>query len=97
MTVTFDLPPNLERRLVAASRNISAEAKQAFAVTLYRWGELTRPQLTEVLGLSRFEIDGVLKAHGVTEDLVTADELARQFEVLDGPGEISAVEGPEAR
>lgn len=80
MTVTFDLPPSLERRLAAASRDVSAEAKEAFAVALYRRGEVTRPQLCELLGLSRFELEGILKSHGVTEDLVTADELALQLQ-----------------
>ena len=44
-------------------------------IELYRREKLTRYELSEALGLNRFETDAVLKEHNVWEDLPTAKEL----------------------
>jgi hypothetical protein len=80
MSVTIHLPADVEERLRAASADLDAEAKEAMLVELYRQEKLTRHELSLALGLTRFEIDGVLKKHRVTEDLPTAEELERDLE-----------------
>ena len=47
-------------------------------VELYREGRISHGELAEGLGLSRYQADGVLKRHNVTEDLLCSDELAEQ-------------------
>lgn len=48
-------------------------------VELYKADAITGPQLQEMLGIDRFELDGVLKAHGVFLDY-SPEELAREAE-----------------
>lgn len=48
--------------------------REAFLVNLYREDHLTHHQLSEALGLSRLETDGVLKRHRVSSG-PTLDEL----------------------
>jgi hypothetical protein len=43
-------------------------------VELYRQDKLSHHELSQAMGLNRFQTDGVLKRHGVTEDLPTNEE-----------------------
>jgi hypothetical protein len=52
-------------------------------VELYKAGVISGPQLQEMLGLeSRFELDGVLKAHGVFFDY-SPEQLAREVDTIE--------------
>ena len=75
MSVTIDLPEEVELRLRAASPDLDSEAKEAMLVELYRQDKLTRYELTQDLGISRLDTDGVLKKHNVTEDLPSVEEI----------------------
>lgn len=68
--------------LVAAAARSDELAKEAAFVELYRKGLITQHQLAESLGKTRFEIDVLLKRRNVTEDLVTAEEVAEQVPTL---------------
>lgn len=80
MAITIELSADVERRLRSMSPDLEAEAKEAMLVALYRQAKLTRYELAQALDLSRFETDGVLKKHGVTEDLPTREELEHDLE-----------------
>ena len=82
MAVTFDLPTNIEQNLRHQLGDLDQAAKEAALVELYRQERLTHHELALALGLSRFETDGVLKSHNVTEDLLTAEEFQRQADAL---------------
>jgi len=85
MSISVNLPPELEQRLRAQSSNFDAEVKEAMLVALYRQDVISRYELASSLGLSRFETDALLKRHNVTEDLPTPEELAddlRQAQTL---------------
>lgn len=89
MAVSFQLPSELERSLRQDLQNLDAEAKEAFLVTLYRRGRLSHLALSQALGLDRFETEGVLQKHKVTEDLGTLEEHlaeARAVQELRTPG-----------
>jgi len=75
MSVTIDLPEEVELRLRAASPDFDSEAKEAMLVELYRQDKLTRYELSQALGISRLDTDAVLKKHNVTEDLPSVEEL----------------------
>jgi hypothetical protein len=78
MTVTVELPSDLEailRRNVQGDLN--AYAREALAVQMYRDRKLTHGQLQQLLGVSSYEADTILKNHGGVDEL-TADELAGQ-------------------
>lgn len=74
MTISFTIPGAIERLLAEHGQDPSAAAKEAALVELYRQAKLTRLGLSQALGLSRFETDGVLKRHNVIEDLQTPSE-----------------------
>ena len=82
MAVTFQLPADVEQRLRAETPDLDAEAKEAMLVELYRQDRLTHYELSQALGLDRFETDGVLKRHKVTVDLPTPEELEDDLRVL---------------
>jgi hypothetical protein len=85
MAVTFELPVEVEARLRAQSPNLDAEAKEAMLVELYRQDKLTHYELSLALGLDRFETDGVLKKHNVTEDLPSDEEYESALASLKVP------------
>ena len=74
MTVSFQLPTDLEHELRAALSDLDAEAKEALLVSLYRQGKLSHLALARALGLDRFETEDVLRKHNVTEDLGTVED-----------------------
>jgi predicted HTH domain antitoxin len=84
VTVSFQLPDGIEEQLRAELGDVSAAAKEAALVELYRQGQLSHGKFAESLSLSRYEADSVLKRHHVTEDLLTAEELDQQLEKLRG-------------
>ncbi len=79
MSVTFELPAEIEEQLRRETANLDQIAKEAALVELYRQEKLTHHQLSSALGLDRFETHDVLKRHGVTEDLMTAEEYDAQL------------------
>ena len=82
MAITFTLPADIEQRLRDEFGDLNAAAKEAALVELYRQGKLSHGKLAESLGISRFETDGILKRHNVTEDLITPEEYNEQMAAL---------------
>ena len=82
-SVSFELPSEIARQLERAGANLAAEAKEALAVKLFRDGKLNHLQLSEVLGLDRFETDAVLKRHEVVERSLSFDDLEIERRTLD--------------
>ena len=81
MAVTFELPRDIEAALRKELGNLDEAAKQAALIELYRQHMLTHHQLAQALGISRFEVDAILKGHGVSYDL-TFDEICQESESL---------------
>ncbi len=79
MTLTIELPIELEQTLRRELGDLDQAAKEALLVELYRQDKLTHYELSQALGLERFETDALLKKHNVTEDLPTAEELAEDL------------------
>ena len=80
--VTFQLPTGIEEQLRRELSDLNEVAKEAAMVELYRLGKLSHHELATALGLERFETDGLLKRHNVTEDLGTPDEFAEEAAAL---------------
>jgi hypothetical protein len=78
MSISFSLPDAIETQLRLRIDNVDETAKEAALVELYRMGTLSHGELATSLGKSRDETDGVLQAHGVTEDLLTIAEFDEQ-------------------
>lgn len=82
MPVMFELPGDIERNLRHQLGDLDQAAKEAALVELYRQELLTNHDLAQALGLSRLEVDALLKKHNVTEDLLTVEEFERQVDDL---------------
>ena len=59
MDVTFQIPDELVGS-VAGTGDLPRRALEAFAMQELRAGRITEPQLCEMLGLARIQIDGFL-------------------------------------
>ena len=86
MAISFDIPTDIEENLSRQLGDLNQATKEAALVELYRQGEVSRPELSRALGLSRYETDALLKRHNVTEDLLTVDELDEQLRSLERDG-----------
>jgi predicted HTH domain antitoxin len=69
MSISFEIPKEIEHQLRSNGANLDEEAKEAYLVELYRKEKITHHQLSQALSLSRYETDGVLKRHGVEQEL----------------------------
>ncbi len=69
MTVNFELPIDIEKILRQELGNLDQVAKEAALVELYRQDQLTQHELAAALGITRLEMEAVLKKHNVIEDL----------------------------
>jgi predicted HTH domain antitoxin len=66
VVVTFTIPDQIERRLQAEiGPDLGQTTKEALAVELYRQEKLSPGQVAELLGISVYQADGLLKQHGV--------------------------------
>ena len=64
MSVSIELPENLEQKLRGETENLELFAKEALAVEAYRAGKLSLGQFAELLAISQYEADGILKSRG---------------------------------
>lgn len=83
MTVSFDIPLDLEKSLRLDRTDLSAEAKEAFLVSLYRQRKISHLALSQALGLDRFETEDVLHKHHVTEDMGTLSDYLADAQTLE--------------
>ena len=78
MAITIELPSAIEEKLRLEDGDLAAVGKEAMLTELYREGRISHGELAEALGLSRNQVDDVLRRRRVTEDLLTSKELAEQ-------------------
>lgn len=83
LSVSFNLPPEVEDRLRRESRDLNTDVKEAFALELFRRGTLSDYELSQILALDRFETDAWLKRHGVFEGSPTVAEVDEDRRTLD--------------
>ena len=83
MAVTFELPAEVEKRLRAESADLDAEAREASALELFRRAKISHVELSQILGLDRYETDAYLIRHKVYEGSLTAEDLEADRQTLD--------------
>jgi predicted HTH domain antitoxin len=83
MTLNVQIPADVEQRLRSQTNDLDAEAKEAMLVEFYRQGKLSHYELAEALGLARYETDGLLERHNVTEDSPSLDEVRSELDFID--------------
>ncbi len=81
MTITFEIPRDIEQQLCPSGSDLSGKAREAFLVELFREREISHRQLAQALGLERYETDGLLKKYGVGLDS-NVEEIRAACDVL---------------
>ncbi|HEX8322696.1 MAG TPA: UPF0175 family protein [Tepidisphaeraceae bacterium] len=74
LTLTVDLPAEVEQQLRASTPDLASAAKEALLVSMYRQHKLSQVELSLALNADRPEVEAILHKHNVTEDLGTPDE-----------------------
>lgn len=82
MTITVQLPDDLFRN-TEIHPDPAQEALVALAIQGYREESLSLGQAGRLLGLSRFEFEGVLKARGIHDHAYDVADLQRDIETGD--------------
>jgi hypothetical protein len=77
MTISFELPKDIEQELSESGFDLNGDSRELFLVSLYREERITHHQLAQALGLSRLETEAVLKRHKVWLE-ITQEEVAAQ-------------------
>src|ERR1700680_3500954 len=72
MHITLELPDNIARQL-AQGQDLSRATLEALVAEICRMPRLSDHEAAELLGLSRYELDGFLKEHGVFLDYSIED------------------------
>lgn len=82
MTVTLDLPDEIAQKL-GSPDDLSRRALESFGLEEFRAGRLSEAELRRLLGLSRYELDGFLKAHGELIDYPIEEFERRRRALLE--------------
>ena len=82
LTVTLNLPPDLEEKLRRETSDLNNDVKEAYALELFRRGRLSHYELSRILGLDRFETDAYLKHHNVFEGSLTMEDVEADIKTL---------------
>jgi predicted HTH domain antitoxin len=82
LTVTLNYPPELEQKLRQEVPNLDADVTETYAVAMFRQGKLSHYELSQALGLDRFETDAYLKRHNIYEGSLTMEDLEEDFDTL---------------
>jgi hypothetical protein len=76
MQVTIELPENVAKLVAGSPETFSRTVLEAVLLTAVRDARLSRADARRILGVSRYEMDGLLKRFGAASDL-TIDDLER--------------------
>ena len=86
MQLTVQIPDDIAHRLIEAGGDLSRRALEGMALEEFKTGNLNKPELRRLLGFgTRWQLDGLLKAHGVFEDY-TLDDFERECQALKSLG-----------
>jgi len=77
MEITVELPDDIARHA-----DPGREALEALVIEGYRSEKLTHYQASQLLGMTRFEFDGFLKARGVCDHAYSIEDLEQDLATL---------------
>jgi len=82
LTVKIDLPSEVEEAFRSRGDKLAEEMKAAYAVDLFRRGQLSHYALSKALRLDRFQTDAYLKQHGIFEGSLSHQEVDEDLQRL---------------
>jgi predicted HTH domain antitoxin len=77
MRITVELPDD-----IAQHADPGRQALEALAIEGYRSGKLTHYQASQLLGMTRFEFDGFLKARGIYDHAYSMEDLEQDLATI---------------
>ena len=83
LNVSLDLPAAMVEKLRRQTPNLDADVKEVYAMELFRRGQISHFELSQVLALSRTETDAWLKEHNVFEGSLTMADLDADRQTLE--------------
>lgn len=81
MAISIELPPNVEAQLRSQLANVDEVARLGLAIEAFRAAKLSLGQFAELLGVSQYAAEGLLKERGISLDF-TETELAAERDAL---------------
>ena len=69
MTISFEIPQDIEQQLRSDGVDPSRQAKEVYLMEQYRRAKITHRQLEEALGLGFDETEHILKQRGLGQEL----------------------------
>ena len=83
MEVTLHIPDDIAKRLSAAGGDMSRRALEAITLEGYRDQTLTLYEVSEMLGLSRFQTEDFLGQHHVPLAVIDEADLDREAALFE--------------
>ena len=83
MPILLQMPSLLEQRLRGDSSDLEGEAREAFALDLYRRERITHHELGQMLGLDRSQTDAFLIERNEFSHCLTNEEIDEDRRVLE--------------
>ncbi len=80
MTISFELPRDIEEHVRTNGADLNREARELYLVELYRQDRISHAQLREALNVSFHEAEKLIKDHGAGHDVPVEEfEAERAF------------------
>jgi hypothetical protein len=80
MTISFEIPQDIEQQIRANRVDLDRDAKEVYLMEQYRQAKITHRQLEAALDLSFHETEQLLKQRGMGQDLdIEEFEAGREF------------------
>jgi len=83
MTISFELPQEIEQQIRMNGADLDREARELYLVELYRQDRISHAQLRDALGVSFHEAEKLVKDHGAGHDF-PLEEFDEQRAFLRG-------------
>jgi predicted HTH domain antitoxin len=83
VTVQFDLPTEIEKKLRLQGPELGTQVKEAYALELYRQEKISFSELSQMLGLNRVQTSELLQRHEIYVGALTMEDLEEQSRNLD--------------
>ena len=83
MSITFDLPDQIESDLTKQYGDLSSAAKEAMLLEMFRRGVLSHHQLSDCLNLDRASTNALLKSRGIWTASPTLAELQSDSDTVE--------------
>jgi len=93
MTISFELPQDIEQQIRTNGVDLDREARELYLVELYRQDRISHAQLRDAFGVSFHEAEKLIKDHGAGHDF-SLEDFEEQRAFLRGARHASQ-DGPE--